>query len=231
MKIMNTKITKIFVSCLVYCGITAVLASCADDNDAPHIDSVWKNMSAEPIEQVSCAYPGQILCLRGSGFSDLKRIVVNGTKINVTNTLIYDTDNSITFQVPSDVDTSVRPSTIKVVTMNGDTTYMGLIIKPTSAKPAVSSFSATTLSADRTLVITGKNLDGATEVYLPLAFDQQVKCEFDTAQENTATNLYVIVPAEVSFARGQCHVVMEKTDEATGTTYTEHAYSATTDFK
>lgn len=221
---------KILIICFICCGVTTALTSCRDDNDVPYIDSVWKNMATEPVEQVSYAYPGQTICLRGSGFSDLKRIVVNGNKVDVMNTLIYDTDNSITFKIPSDVDTSVSPSTIKVVTVNGDTTYTGLLIKPTSAKPVVSSFSATTLSAGQTLVIKGKNLDGATEVYLPLCFDQKVKCEFDTTQENTSTDLYVIIPADVSFAKGQCQVVMEKTNPTSGTIYTENAYSATTNF-
>lgn len=227
---MNSIKTNILIACLVCCNLAAVLTSCSDDNDVPCIDSVWKNMAAEPVEQVSCAYPGQTICLRGSGFSDLKRIVVNGNKVDVMNTLIYDTDNSITFKIPSDVDTSVSPSTIKVVTAYGDTTYTGLLIKPTSEKPIVSSFSATTLSAGQTLVIKGKNLEGATAVYLPLCFDQKVKCEFDTTQENTATDLYVIIPADVNYAKGQCQVVMEKTDPVSDIVYTENAYSATTNF-
>ena len=139
---MNSIKKNILIACLLCYSFAAVLTSCSNDFDVPRIDSVWKNMASEPVEQISYAYPGQTICLRGSGFSDLKRIVVNGNKVDVTNTLINDTDNSITFKIPSDVDTSVSPSTIKVVTVNGDTTYTGLIIKPTSAKPAVSSFSA-----------------------------------------------------------------------------------------
>lgn len=219
----------IFINILYY-AIMAVFSSCSSENDCPTIESTWKNIASEPVEEITCAYPGQTICLRGSGFKDLKRIIVNGTKINMMSTLMYDTDNSITFKIPSDVDTSIKPSTIKLVTVNGDTTYTGLLIKPTKEQPLVRSFSATNLQPGNTLVITGSNLDGATEVYLPLCFEQNVKCKFDETKENTATNLYVQIPSNVYFAKGKCLVVMQKKDDAKDTTYIEKAYSATTDF-
>ena len=78
--------------------------------------------------------------------------------------------------------------------------------------------------------ITGENLGGATEVYLPLAFDQKVKCEFDPAQANSDTEVYVIVPEGVSFAQGQVEIVMTKTFAATGAEYVTKTYSDVTNF-
>lgn len=215
------------ILCYVILGF---LSSCSSDNECPIIESTWKNIATEPIKEISCTYPGQTICLRGKGFKDLKRVIVNGTKIDMMSTLLYDTDNSITFKIPTNVDTSVRPSTIKLVTINGDTTYTKLLIKPSKEQPIIRSFSSTSLQAGKTLIITGSNLDRATEVYLPLCFEQKVKCEFDKTKENTTTDLYVLIPSNLNFAKGKCQVVMQKLDESSGSTYTENAYSQTTDF-
>ena len=80
--------------------------ACSKDDDAPQIDSVWKNMISEPIEKTEYAYPGQTICLHGSAFYDLRKVFVNGTDIDLTTSFIYDTENFITFQLPSDVKVS-----------------------------------------------------------------------------------------------------------------------------
>lgn len=201
-----------------------VIASCSKDEEAPVIDSVWKNMISEPVAQTSYAYPGQTLCLHGSGFTDLQKIVVNGTRIDISSSLVYDTDNYVTFKLPADVAT--EGDVIKLYTLHGETTYSPFIVKPASQQPTIASFSSTTLTAGQTLTITGTNLDGATDVWLPLAFDDQVRCEMSGAP--TATSITVFIPEGVSFATGKCVIAMQKT--ANGHNYTEHVYSKTTDF-
>lgn len=206
-----------------------LLAACSKiDDEAPRIDSVWYNMVAQPIEQAVCAYPGQTLCLRGEHLGNLKRLIVNGTDINLNTLYVYESDRNITFQLPSDVRT--EGDNIRVVTRYGMTDYV-FIVRPQSEQPTIKSFSSTTLVAGRTLTITGSNLDGVQEVWLPLTFDGTVKCEFDTTQENTETEIHVTIPDGVNFATGQCRIVMEKHDDIRDITYTENVYSATTDFK
>ena len=213
---------------LMACVSLSVLTSCTKEEEAPRIDSVWMNMVSRPVEQVSCAYPGQTICLRGENLGDLKRVIVNHIDINLNTLYVYESSTAITFQLPADVNTA--GDNIRVVTKWGMTDH-AFIIRPLAEKPAVNAFSATTLVAGRTLTITGENLDGAKEVWLPLAFDGRVQCDIDASQPADATTVSVIIPDGVTFAKGQCEIVMEKTDATRGITYTEKAYSSSTDFR
>lgn len=204
-----------------------VLTSCSKEGEAPAIDSVWKNMISEPIEPTIYAYPGQTICLHGRGFSDLRKIFVNGTDVDFSNSQVYDTDGYITFQLPKDVaTTSGDQNYIRVITARGEDVVRPFIVKPATMQPTITGFSSTTLVAGRTLTITGTNLDGATEVMLPLAFEKHVRCQI--TGEPTATSISVIIPEGVSFASGKCVIAMEKA--YAGQNFTEHVYSATTNF-
>lgn len=211
----------------------ALCAACSKDDDAPQIDSVWKNMNSEPIEKTDYAYPGQTICLHGSAFYDLRKVFVNGTDIDLTTSFIYDTENYITFQLPSDVKTSTseQQAYIRVITAHGESVYRPFLVKPASEKPAISNFSTTQLTAGGILTITGQNLEGATEVWLPLPYGDQVSCELDPATEPTATSISVIIPADVTFAKGKCVIAMQKTNPVSGEPYTEKVYSSETNFK
>ncbi len=231
---MNKMQLKTFLSAcaigLSLCGLQA----CREETgiSAPSIESVWTNMSTQPIEQVACAYPGQTISLRGSGFSGVSVLDVNGMEIDLTETQIYNTDASIIIALPSDVATTTDTGNayLKVTNSAGEAVYEPFYVKSTSEKPTISSFSNTVLTAGSTLRIGGSNLGGATEVYLPLAYDQKVQCAFDTTQTSSSTELYIIVPDSVNFAQGQVEVVMTKTYEATGDEYVEKAYSDQTNF-
>ena len=225
---MNKYFVNAVVPALLLCGMLFSCIACSKDNDEPVVESVWINMTAIPTQQVTYAYPGQTLCLRGSGLGDLRKLNVNGTNIEITNTLIYNTDNSVLFKLPTDINTT--GDYIKVTTRYGQTTYSPFVVRATSLQPKITKFSATTLLAGRVLTITGTNLNGATEVWLPMPFDQKVKCELDATQEQTDKNIYVIIPADVTFAKGQCEIVMEKTDAERGISYTEKVYSSVTNF-
>jgi len=211
---------------------TVVCISCSKDDETPVIEGVWKNMIAEPIERTEYAYPGQTLCIHGRGFSDLRKLFVNGTDVDLSSTLIYDTDNYITFQLPADARTSTygQQDYIRVITAHGEAVYRPFLVKPVSEKPSITRFSSTTLVAGRTLTITGSNLDGVTEVWLPLVFDEKVSCELAPDIEPTATAVSVVIPDGVKFATGRCVIAMQKTDPLSGLFYTECVYSNTTDF-
>ena len=213
---------------LIACVSLPLLTACQKEEEAPRIDSVWTNIVSRPVEQVSCAYPGQTICLRGENLGDLKRVIVNHTDINLNTLYVYESSSAVTFQLPADVNTA--GDNIRVVTKWGMTDYP-FVIRPSSEKPAITAFSATTLVAGRTLTITGTNLEGAKEVWLPLAFNNCVQCDIDASQPADATTVSVIIPEGVTFATGQCELVMEKTDATRGITYTEKVYSASTDFR
>lgn len=213
---------------LMACVSLPLLTACQKDEEAPRIDSVWMNMVTRPVEQVSCAYPGQTICLRGENLGDLKRVIVNHTDINLNTLYVYESSTAVTFQLPSDVNTA--GDNIRVVTKWGMTDHT-FIIRPLAEQPAVTAFSATTLVAGRTLAITGENLEGVREVWLPLAFNSRVQCDIDASQPADATTVSVIIPDGVTFAKGQCELVMQKTDATRGITYTEKVYSSSTDFR
>lgn len=206
-----------------------IVVACSKDEDEPVIYSVWTNMTAAPAEQVTYAYPGQTLCLRGSGLGELRKLNVNGTLIDITKTQIYDTDNCVFFKLPADISTT--GDYIKVVTRYGEVTYRPFIVRPASVQPKITKFSATTLVAGRTLTITGQNLEGAAGVWLPTPFDGSVKCELDTEKTNTETTVYAVIPTGAKFAKGQCRILMQKSDSVRGITYRENVYSAVTDFR
>lgn len=226
------KISNISSIVFVFMALLCVSCiSCSKDDDTPMVESVWKNMTSEPIVQTTYAYPNQTLCLRGSGLSGLKKIIVNDTEVDVSGTLIYDTDHSITFRLPSDVNITAagQPGYIRVITNHGECTYQPFLVKSNSEKPAIRTFSNTKLVPGTVLTITGSNLGGAKEVWLPLAYEQKVLCEFDPEQPSTEKAIYVIVPLAVDYARGVCEIVMEK-ENALGGTFSERAYSSITDF-
>lgn len=218
------------VVCL--CAFSCFSCGNNDDLSAPQIESVWNNMSTQPIEQVDCSYPQQTICLRGSGFSGVGKLIVNGTEIDLTDTKIYNTDNSIIVALPKEVatTTSTGQAYLQVENAVGKAVYEPFYVFDSSEKPKITSFSSTALTSGSTLRIAGSNLGGAVEVYLPLAFDQKVLCEFDANQTSSDTEIFVIVPEGVTFAQGQVEIVMHKTYAGTGDEYTTKAYSDVTNF-
>lgn len=237
---------KIFFKLSRYAGMLCLLllacTSCdKDDVSMPVIESVWSNMSTIPIHQMECVYPGQTISLRGSGLSGANAVIVNGTEIDLTGmtgTHAYNTDRSIIVRLPVNVATmwDNGETSLKVKVGRNEAVYEPFYVKNTSEKPQLSSglagtgFSSIVLVPGSTLTITGKNLSGATEVYLPLAFDGKIKCEFDPAQVNTDESLHVIVPESDKFAQGRAEIVMTKSCYLDGAEYVERLYSGIINF-
>lgn len=217
------------------CVLTAVslLAMMAcKETVAPEIDEIWINMTDFPVERVDYAYPEQTLCLYGKGFTGLQYIEVNGTHIDVSTTLVYDTDVNITFQLPEDVRVSDAPEymSVRVVTADGECEYFPFLVKPAGLQPEITSVSSTILVPGTVLTIKGRNLDGAKEVYVPAPYGEKVLCPFSPGHESTSAALYVTVPEDCRFATGQVMVVMDKKDDACAFAYTEKVYSGIYDF-
>lgn len=207
-------------------------SSCKSEHEAPVIESVWSNSSAAPAEKVEFSYPEETICLHGHDFSDLQEVSVNGVAIDLMKTIMYDTDSFITFAIPTEVKSTkdCGKSVILIKTAHGTTTYEPFLIKSTSEKPTIISVSAKALTAGGTLEIKGTNLDGAFEAYLPLSFDQSVKCELDTENQSTSTSVFVTIPDHVNFATGKVKLVMNKKSEELDKEYTETVYSSKIDF-
>lgn len=211
--------------------LALMLISCKE-KEGPVIDQVWINMTDFPVGRIEYAYPDQTLCLYGRGFSGLQEIVVNGTSIDVSSTLVYDTDRNITFLLPEDVAVSDGPQNmyIRVVTHAGECEYAPFLVKPSDMLPEVVSVSSVILVPQSVLVIKGKNLDGVKEVYLPAAYDEKALCAFSEDHENTSEELHVVVPDDVRLATGQIEIVMEKNDTVCAFSYEEKVYSEVYDF-
>lgn len=227
------KISNIKYFIVAFIGLLLLpFASCKSDHDAPVIESVWSNSTDAPAERVNFSYPGETICLHGHGFSDLQEVSVNGVAIDLMKTIMYDTDSFITFAIPEEVKPTreCEQSVILVTTAHGTSSYAPFLIKPTGEKPAITGVSATALTAGDVLEIKGKNLDGAFEVYLPLTFDQSVKCELATGKESTSSSVFVTIPDHVNFATGKVKVVMNKRSEELDKEYTEVVYSGKIDF-
>ena len=219
---------KYFPTLLLLAACLLSLSSCSKDDDEPRIDGVWYNMVARPIEQAPCAYPGQTICVRGAHLDNLRHVIVNGTEIDMRSILEYQSESAVTFQIPSEVRTT--GDYIRVVTAHGKADYH-FVVRPKTEQPTITRFSSTTLLPGATLTITGSNLTGAKEVWLPQPFNGRIQCEFDAAQTNSDTQVYVKIPEGVTFATGRCEIVMDKSDSGRSITYVEKVYSATTDFK
>lgn len=213
---------------LPLCAAAAALCGCSADYEAPVIDSVWLNMVTRPVEEVSCAYPGQTLCVRGEHLGDLKRVIVNGTDINLNTLFVYESPTAVTFTLPAGVGT--RGDYIRIVTSWGMAEHP-FVVRPAAEMPEIAAFSATTLIPGRTLTITGTNLQGAVRVLLPLAFDGSVECEPAGEQAEGGTSVDVVIPDGVTFATGRCCIEMTKHDDGRGIDYTEKVFSDKTDFR
>lgn len=222
-----------FSTLAVACVCVFGCLSCGDDElSAPRIDGVWNNMGGQPIEQTECSYPQQTIAICGAGFSGISKVNINGMDIDLTDSQIYNTDASIIVALPKDVPTTTDTGLafVKVENAIGSAVLEPFYMFDSDEKPQISGFSETVLIPGRTLTIKGKNLGGAIEVYLPLAFEQKVLCEFDNAQTSTDTEVYVVVPEGVNFARGQVSIVMKKTYKPTSDEYTDKVYSEVTNF-
>ena len=233
---MNKKRIMLKSSLLMLTACLSVFSclSCYNEDtlSSPRIESVWSNMSTQPIEQVSAAYHGQTVCLRGSGFKGVDKVTVNGYDIDLTENQIYNTDKTILFVIPVETPGSNASglAEIRVSNSEGEAVFQPFYTGTEAEQPVITSIGATVLTPGSSLRIAGENLGGATEVYLPLAFDQKVKCELDPSQANSDTEVFIIVPDGVSFAQGRVEIVMNKVYAATGAEYVTKAYSDVTNF-
>lgn len=207
-----------------------IIAACDNDNaERIHIDSVWMNTTGLPVEQTRFAYPGQTICLKGAGFSSIKRAAVNGYDIDISSSLPYATDTSLIIAIPSDINTSANiESCISLESTEGEYSYFPFYIKPLSEKPSINRLSTTTLSVGETLTAFGVNLESPNAVYLPLCFGHKTKCHI---VRSDSTSVTVEIPEGCNFAKGKMQIVLSRINPFDNLEYLEIVYSEETDFK
>ncbi|HWB92344.1 MAG TPA: glycan-binding surface protein [Puia sp.] len=111
------------------------------------------------------ALPGTLIVIQGHGFGGLQAVYFNDTSAYFNP--VYATDNNIIISIPSSAQTAATnpsvPSTIRIVTNHGTTTYsFSLVLKA----PYISALSLD--STGTVLTITGGNFLGIKKITFPV---------------------------------------------------------------
>jgi len=161
----------LYMLCLMF--VAAGFTACSDDDDngssSPAVISkvyLQDVKSSVPDREVTFARLGQLVRVEGSGFTELKQILVNGYDTYFNNALM--TDNNVWFTLNSktpisDADPEVR-NTIQFVKDSGTTTYEFDI---RSASPSITSIDNTLPMAGEEVIVNGANLQETTSITLP----------------------------------------------------------------
>ena len=111
------------------------------------------------------ALPGTLIVIQGHGFSGLQSVFFNDTSAYFNP--VYATDNNIIISIPSSAQTAATnpgvPSTIRIVTNHGSTTYNFSLVLDAPFISAVSLDSTGTI-----LTITGGNFVGVKKITFPV---------------------------------------------------------------
>ncbi|MFV0291521.1 MAG: glycan-binding surface protein [Mangrovibacterium sp.] len=178
------------------------LTSCNDENaysGAIKINKVFLEDASETVSdrEVEFARLGQMLRLEGSGFSDVRKVYINGYDTYFNPTL--NTDGSmiirVSFDTPTtDADDNVR-NTIRMVNDGSELIYDFNI---RSAAPSISSISNTMPSVGEEIIVYGAGLTEIEQVTFP---GDVVITEGITSDEDGAFFI-VKMPEGVSAAGG-----------------------------
>lgn len=175
---MTMKTTKYFWTlCLLFAAFSFV--ACSDDDNGNSdelrpstsmtIDKVFLQdvKSNVPDREVTFARLGQLIRIQGSGFSGLRKVLINGYETYFNNALM--TDKNIWVQLKketpiADADDEVR-NTITLIKKNGEMLVYDFIIMASS--PSITSVDNTLPKHGETVTVYGDNLQETTLVTLP----------------------------------------------------------------
>ena len=118
------------------------------------------------VDSINFVRLGQTIRIQGTGFSGLKKILINGYDTYFNNALVTDNNVWVTLNSKTpvaDADPSVRNS-IVLVKDNTKTTYSFVI---RAASPSISHFSNTLPAVGEKVTVYGSNLQEITEIILP----------------------------------------------------------------
>ena len=144
----------------------AFFACKKNSNSAP--PSVTDIRLVDPAKKDSFftqAQPGTLIAIQGNNLLGVKAIYFNDTSAYFNP--VYVTNNTIIVAIPSTAQTAATspgvPSTIRIITDHGQTTFSFQLVLPA---PAISSIAVD--DSGTMLVITGTNLTGVTKVTFPV---------------------------------------------------------------
>jgi hypothetical protein len=151
----------------------AFLGSCKeDDNDnlsTPiNIKQVYLENAQSSVKDrpVDFARLGQVIRLEGSGFAGLQKVFVNGESLYFNP--VFVTDNSMVFQISSDVPTIDAPENVRntICLVKGNQEYVyNFDIR--AAAPSITNVSHTLAQSGEEITLTGTSLQEVEDVIFP----------------------------------------------------------------
>jgi hypothetical protein len=160
---------KLTIFLLIITGIGFFACKKNSSSGPPTVKDVRLVDPAKADSFFTSALPGTLIAIQGNGFSGLKAIYFNDTSAYFNP--VYVTNNTIIVQVPGYAQTAATkpsvPSTIKLVTDHGTTSYSFTLVLP---HPVITSISVD--DSGTMLVITGTDLTGVSKVTFPIGTAQ-----------------------------------------------------------
>lgn len=169
-KILNIKSWS-FIAVLGVMGLLSMFTSCEDDSSYAGPITISKVYlqdaeSSVPDREITFARLGQLIRIEGSGFTDLKKVYINGYDTYFNPVMV--SDNSMLVSVSKytpiiEADADVR----NTITMANDGNEATLAFDIRSSAPTITNISNTLPNAGETITVYGTGLLEVTSVLFP----------------------------------------------------------------
>ena len=162
-----------YISTLCLALAVVVFTGCKSDDDSGStpmkIDKVFlENIDDEVNKdrEVDFARLGQLIRIQGSGFTGLKKVLINGYETYFNNALM--TDNNIWVTLNSETPVEKADESVRnTITLIKDGTQLVYPFTVRASAPSISGVDNTLPMAGETVTVTGSNLQENTKVTLP----------------------------------------------------------------
>ena len=166
------KTTRYFMT-LCLTSLALVFTGCKSDDDASSaqmtIDKVFLeniNDDVNKDREVTFARLGQLLRIQGSGFTGLKKILINGYDTYFNNALM--TDNNVWVSLNGDTPVEKADESVRnTITLVKDGTQLIYPFTIRAAAPSISGIDNSLPKAGETVTVFGSNLQETTKITLP----------------------------------------------------------------
>lgn len=157
--------------CLVLAGFS--LASCSDDDNSGSTPMTIDKIFLENIEdevnndrEVDFARLGQLIRIQGSGFTGLKKILINGYDTYFNNALM--TDNNVWVTLNGDTPVEKADDDVRnTIVLVKDGTRLVYQFTIRASAPTITSIDNTLPKPGETVTVYGTNLQETTKLTLP----------------------------------------------------------------
>lgn len=162
-----------YISTLCLALAVVVFTGCKSDDDSGStpmkIDKVFlENIDDEVNKdrETGFARLGQLIRIQGSGFTGLKKVLINGYETYFNNALM--TDNNIWVTLNSETPVEKADESVRnTITLIKDGTQLVYPFTVRASAPSISSVDNTLPMAGETVTVTGSNLQETSKVTLP----------------------------------------------------------------